>query len=143
GIPLPHGRTALFFVVLWTLLLGSALASEFMPRRPNAILLRGVGIGVLVAVGAYYVGCLRLSYFKEWKFDADTKQVYWLISDLHEHCGIANFVTDWRYSNALNFYRAAYRNYKLSEFPFTGAADLPTGQSGYIVYYPTSEEFIK
>jgi hypothetical protein len=141
GNPLPKGRYALFFVLLWTLAFGCVLAIRFQSASKDAI--RWCGIAVLIAVAVYFLGCLRLSYFKEWRFDADTKQVYWVVDGLRRRCGIDDFGVDWRYSDALNFYRTAYGNSSLGKFTVSGSDSLPTDRSAYVIFYPASEEFIK
>jgi hypothetical protein len=140
-IPLPRARTALFFVLLWTLLFGCVLTVLFQSGKTEVI--RRFGIGVLMLIAAYFVGCLRLGYFKEWRFNADTKQVYWVITDLRRRCGVTDFGTDWRYSSVLNFYRTAYGNHLLPEFATSNSGELPTDRGTYVIFYPTSEEFIK
>jgi len=138
-ILLPKGRTGLFFVVLWTLIFGVALTIRFQSAGKDVI--RSVGITTLILAGAYFVGCLRLGYFKEWQFNAYTKYVYWLVNDLHVRCGITKFASEWRYGAALRFYRKAYTNDSLAEF--SDLLELPTDRSAYVVFYPTSEQFIQ
>jgi hypothetical protein len=137
---LPKDRTALFFVTFWTLAFGGALAVRF--RRTSRDFAGCVGLGVLIAVAFYFAGCLRLGYFKEWRFDADTKQVYWVLDDLRRECGITDFCTDWRYHVSMNFYRLAYGNTSLKEFTASSSGELPTGKSAYAIFLPTSEEFV-
>src|SRR5690348_997708 len=74
GLLLPKDRTALFFAPLSLLVFGVATAISGGSRIRCS--LRVVGI-VLLCIGAlYFVGSLRLSYFKEWKFDADVKTAF-------------------------------------------------------------------
>jgi hypothetical protein len=140
-IPLPNGRTALMFVVLWCVAFAAALAARFEAPRFDAI---GASAAVvLVASIAYFAGCLRLGYFREWQFDADTKQVYWLVSDLRTRCGITKFSIDWRYSSALDFYRLAYNNSSIPNFPAEETGNIPTDRDAYVLYAPDSADFIK
>jgi predicted Na+-dependent transporter len=138
-IPLPQDRTALFFVLLWTLAFGAALAVRF--QSPARDVARSCGIGVLIAVAAFFAGCLRFSYFKEWKWNADTRQVYWAADDVRRRCGVTSFGTDWKYTGALNVYRAAYAHDSYAAFT-SSIEELPTDRDAYIVYYPDSVEFI-
>jgi hypothetical protein len=138
-ILLPTGRTGLFFVVLWTLIFGVALSIRAQSAGKDVI--RTLGATTLILAGAYFVGCLRMGYFKEWKFNADTKQLYWLVNDLHVRCGITKFATDWRYGAALRFYRQAYGSDSLAEF--SDLLELPTDRSAYVLFYPSSEAFIR
>jgi len=140
-IPLPQDRTALFFVLLWALTLGAVLAVRF--QSPTRDFVRSYGIGVLIAIAAFFAGCLRFSYFKQWRFDADTRQVYWVADGLRRRCGVTDFGTDWKYTGALNVYRAAYAHDSYAAFTASMSDELPTDRDAYILYYPQSVEFIK
>lgn len=140
-IPLPQGRTALMFVLLWCVAFGTALAARY--EIPHFDPIRAGGALVLILSVAYFAGCLRLGYFKEWLFDADTKQLYWLVSDLRARCGIKKFSVDWRYSSALDFYRLAYHNTSIPNFEAAYSDNIPKDREAYVIYYPTSEDFIK
>lgn len=129
---LPKSRTGLFFVPLCTLIFGVALSLRF----------RWWGAVVLMLMGVYFLGCLRLSYFKEWKFDGDVKPVYWILNDLNHRCGFTEFATDWRYGSPLNFYRRVYANSTLPAF--TGLSmPFPTNKDVYVLNFPTTEDFIR
>jgi hypothetical protein len=123
-----------------TLASGAALAIRFQSGTKRVI--RYLGIGVLILAAAYFVGCLRLGYFKEWRFNADSKQVYRVVDGLRRRCGVSGIVTEWRYAGPLNFYRRSYGNYSIPEFAGAGVS-LPTDKNIYVVYYPNNEEFIK
>jgi hypothetical protein len=140
GLLLPKDRTALFFVPLLTIMFGAGV--EMLYRLSG----RAAGLAAATVLGVaavYFCGCLRLGYFKEWKFDADTKHVYWLVNDLRHRCGITDFITDWRYTSSLNFYRRAYDNASLPQFTTSISDHLPPGRTAYVIYYPTSVEFIR
>jgi hypothetical protein len=138
---LPKERTALFFVPLWTLAFGGALAFLFRSEARDE--LRTCGLGALIVAAVFFIGSLRLAYFKEWTWDADTRQVYLILDGLRRRCGITDFATDWRYSMALNFYREAYGNGALKEFSASTSGELPAGKPAYAIFFPTSEEFIR
>jgi hypothetical protein len=138
-ISLPKGRSSLFLILLITLLFGAALVLRLQSWSPTTF---GC-VGVLLLVAIYFMGCLRIGYFKEWRYDADTKQIYWILSDLHRRCGITRFVADWRYYSPLIFYRAADGNHSLPEFPMTASGEIPTDRDAYALFYATSEDFIK
>ncbi len=140
-IPMPYGRTALPFVLLWFLIFGAALSVRLQPARRDWI--RSCGLAVLIATAVYFAGCLRLGPFKVWKFDGDTKQLYWVVSDLQTRCGITRFAIDWRYSSALNFYRMMYRNTSIPKFYGEDTDNLPPDQSAYVVPYPDIGDFIR
>jgi hypothetical protein len=139
-IPLPKDRTGLFFLPLWTLTICGSLAAILQTK--SARLVTRLGTALLVVIAAYFVGCLRLGYFREWKFDSDTKQLYWILNDLHQRCGIDKFAIDWRYHLPLNFYREVYRNYELKEFSEVTSGEMPTDRDAYAVFFPSTEDFL-
>src|SRR5205814_9760211 len=98
---LPRVRTGLFFVPLSILVFAGALVNA----QP---FLRSCGIALLAINAVYFIGCLRLGYFKEWQYNSDSKQTYQALRDVAQRCGIDDFVTDWKYVAALNFYRGYY-----------------------------------
>jgi uncharacterized membrane protein len=140
GLLLPKDRTGMFFAMLFTLAFGSALALRFELARRDP--LRWVGLTALILVAAYFGGCLRLGYFKEWKFDADTKQLYWAAVDASRRCGVREFATHWMYPGALNFYKRSYGNQSLT-FPSDASQPIPAGKTGYLLYYPENAAFIQ
>ena len=99
---LPMDRTALFVAVIGTMLIGLAAG---LPAASRDWSRTGL-LAMLFAVSIYYLGCLRLSYFKEWRWDADVNKVYPVLVDYSRTYGIANVVSEWRYTSALGFYRA-------------------------------------
>jgi len=135
GLLLPKQRTGLFFVPLVMMLFGALLAgSGPIARRSGAVLL------TLNAI--CFLGCLRLSYFEEWKFDADAKQLYWTLRYFDRNCGVHRFVTQWYYSASLNFYRQVNHDASLPELAgFTGEA--PLQGDAYVLFYPAEERFIQ
>src|ERR1051326_3397531 len=138
---LPQTRTGLFFVAFWTLVFGSAVALRLRKARWDVA--GSFGVAVLIVVALYFAGCLRLTYFREWKFDLDTKQVYWTVYNLHRRCGITDFGTNFRYHMSMNFYRTAYGHYILKEFPPSSDRKLPDNRSACVIFFPESEEFIQ
>jgi len=137
---LPKQRTALFFVPLLTLAFGGAAALQSHPGKAKPAGM--VGAGVLAIAGLYFLGCARLGYFKEWRFDSVTEHLYWLVEDLHHRCGFNDFCIDWRYHVALNFYRSVY-NSSLAEFQGSTSGELPPGKMAYAIFLPTSQDFIR
>ena len=130
GVPLPMERTSIFFVPLAMLLIG--LGAAVTPASRLGMCRQFAGIAVLSLCAFYFLGCLRLSHFKEWKFDADVKQVYGVLSDLHRRTGVQEFGIDWRYASPLNFYREYLHDHSLPEFH--GKSVPPPGQQVYVVH---------
>ncbi len=59
---------------------------------------------MLALIACYSIGCLRLTYFKEWKWDADMKNVYSILADDNRTYGVTDVSTNW-HAAALNCYR--------------------------------------
>jgi len=135
GVLLPRQRTGLFFVPLVMLLFGALLAGA----GPSA---RKLGAALLTLNAVCFLGCLRLSYFEEWKFDADSKQLYWTLRHLERNCGVRHFVTQWQYAGSLNFYRQVNHDSSLPEF-VADAGDSPGEGEAYVLFYKEEEHFIK
>jgi hypothetical protein len=136
---LPKNRTGLFLVVLFTLFFGAAAASCWRSKRSR--FMTGLGVAVLVFNAVYFLGCLRMTYFKEWRFNADSKEIYWRLVDLNRRCDVDSFSTEWRYVAALNFYRSRSGYPPLPQF-VTATANTP-GERAYIAYYRNSRQFLR
>jgi hypothetical protein len=72
-LPLPLGRTGIFLVPLITLLAGIVAAAPAI--SPTSRWLRLGITSSLFCIASYFLFCLRLSYFREYQWDADTKEV--------------------------------------------------------------------
>jgi len=140
-IPLPKDRTGVFLLPLCMLPICGALATIVQFRTGRVV--QFFGTATLALVAFYFFGCLRLNYFREWKFDSDAKTLYWMMNDLHRRCHIDKFGIDWRYHLALNFYREVYQNYELKEFSMSTSGELPADRDAYAVFLPTSGDFIR
>jgi hypothetical protein len=141
GILPPLDRTAEFVAPLGTLVIamlaGLGLSSGQFPRLAGNIL-----GALLFCLALSYRGSLRLTYFKEWKYDADVRDAYWVVSYYSHKYGITHAASQWRYSSALNFYRAAYRPDGLA--PFEGfIKTCPPSQPMYVLYLPEDDECVR
>jgi hypothetical protein len=137
-IPLPMDRTAIYVVVLITLFLG-ILAAVPIPTRAGEISRRCMTI-MMVVLGSYFLLCLRMNYFKEWKWDSDTDKLYKVLASYNHACGLRDIAPDWRYDAALNYYRNASGRETFPEFPH--ANDLPAGKQAYVLYEPDDDSFL-
>ena len=136
---LPKGRTGLFLVLLFTLFLGYLVAQAWQASRTRWAGYFGTAILTLNAL--YFLGCSRLTYFHEWRYNSDSRQIYELMKSLRQRCALTDWITEWRYMSALNFYRDSLRD---GQFPeFEGSTTIPAGHSAYLVYDPDSKEFIQ
>ena len=137
-VPLPKDRTGIYIVILATLFAG-ALAATPIPTRTGEITRRGMTI-LAIAVGSYFLLCLRSHYFKEWKWDADADKIYSVLASYNHACGLKDIAVDWRYDAALNFYRSASGRETFPEFPHSN--DLPPGRRAYVLYEPEDHDFL-
>jgi hypothetical protein len=138
-IPLPMERTAIFFVPLALLLIGIGAALPSASRF--GAVSRFASIAVLSLCAIYFLGCLRVSYFREWKFDADVKDVYGVLQDLHNRSDIREIEVDWRYAYPLNFYRQYFHDQRLASFTWT--EPHVEGKPAYVLHLPEAEDFIR
>jgi len=102
---LPKDRTALYFFPLFMIAAG-ALAAIPPPSRTGRYV-RASFIGALVVMAAYFLFCLRLTYFKEWYWDADVQKTYEILSCLNREHQVTHVASTWEYRGPLNFYQLA------------------------------------
>jgi hypothetical protein len=135
---LPKDRTALYLVPLSTLLVG-CVAAVPLPSRFGEFF-RRLLVTALFCLGILFLMCMRLTYFKEWKYDANVNRVYEVIAYYNRSYGIRDVATEWRYCASLNFYRRMSGRETFNEFiPLTS---YPAGKKMYVLYYPNDEGFI-
>jgi hypothetical protein len=130
NVPLPLGRTGIFLIPLCTLVAGVIAAA---PARSvlSQWLRRGL-TGVLICLAFYFLLCLRLTYFKEYQWDADVKDVYSVLARLNHLYGVTDVTTNGFYAGPLNFYRVLSKKETFSEFtPLAG--DPAVGNSIYVL----------
>jgi hypothetical protein len=128
GLPLPLGRTGIYFVTLCTLGAGIIAAA---PDR-NALsrwVHRGL-VATLVGLACYFVLCLRFSYFQEYRWNADVKEVYSELARLNHTQGVTDIQSAGVFVSALNFYREVSGQETFPEFRI----DTPEVSSGRAVY---------
>jgi hypothetical protein len=139
NVPLPLGRTGIYLVPLCTLIAGvigaqpdRSLASQWLRR----------GIKVMfVCLACYFLLCLRLNYFKEWRWDADEKDVYPVLARYNHVYGVTDVGAGWSCVAALNYYRAisqkeTFQIFKL-ELPYPAV-----GRSVYVLNELFDVEFL-
>ena len=143
GIPLPLDRTALW-VALVSLVTAGALASLRLSSRAGRFSGRALTV-ILVLIGCYNIGCLRLTYFNEWKYDADMKNVYAVLASYNHTYSLTKISTNWRYVGALNCYRLISGRETIEKIPYAPsvAGEYPPGYQAYVVYYPVDQGFVK
>jgi hypothetical protein len=105
GLLLPMGRTAIYLVPLCTLIAG-IIAAVPAWSRAGVWLHRGL-VAAFFTLACYFLLCLRLTYFEEWKWDAEVKDVYALLAKYNHLDGVTEVGCSWYYTSTLNFYRVA------------------------------------
>lgn len=138
GLLLPKERTALYVPPLCVLILGAGAAAPVLSRL-QALWRRGL-VGMLFLVGVYFLLCLRLTYFKEWRWNADVKDVYTVLSCCNQSYGLREIASSWCYVAPLNFYRQLGGE-AIDELVSTPA--YPADRQAYVLTYAFDHGFIE
>jgi hypothetical protein len=143
GILLPLDRTAMWVMLLFLAMAG-AMAAVPLPSLRGRISGKAL-TAILVAIACYNIGCLRLTYFNEWKYDADMKNVYSVLAYYNHTYGVSKVSTNWRYVASLNYYREISGHETIEKIPGapTAANEYPPGYQAYVFFYPVDEDFFK
>lgn len=142
-ILMPLGRRAVFIVPLCMLAIGAALALRVASRRGRWI--RGAALGMLWATAAYFICCLRSTYFMEWKYNADAKELYSAIAHYNHTCGVQDIGVNWRYVSVLNFYRvlSGYETFpEITGESKPVLAEYTLGKPLYVIHFASDMPFI-
>jgi hypothetical protein len=138
GLLLPFNRTALFYVPLFTLFVG-AIFSIPIESRMGRVSARA-GMGVICFVALHFILSMRLTYFGEWRYDADVRTVYaTLASYNHTYC-VSDVGSSWLYVASLNFYRLLSGRESFPEFE--SGEQLPTDAQVYVLNGLSDRDFI-
>jgi hypothetical protein len=137
-VPWPKDRTAIYVVSLLTLLAG-ILAAIPIPSRAGEYSRRGL-TAILFVLAGYFLATIRISYFKEWKWDSDVDKVYGILVYYNHTCAVKDVPVNWRYDAALNYYRIASRRETLANF--SSIREYPVGKRAYVLYAPEDGDFI-
>ena len=143
GILLPLDRTAMWVILLFLVMAGSLAAVPAPTRLGRASCCALTGILTLIA--GYNLGCLRLNYFNEWKYDADMKNVYAVLAHYNHTYGMTKVSTNWRYVASINCYRTMSGHETIEPIPDAPVVVnfYPAGYQAYVFYYPADEDFYK
>ena len=141
GILLPLDRTAMWVLLLFLTVAG-ALAAAPLTSAAGRVSGKALTV-ILAAIACYNIGCLRLTYFKEWKYDADMKNVYAVLTSYNHSRGVTRVAANWRYVGALNCYRQMSGRETLEQIPDAPSVvnSYPPGYQAYVFFYPADEEF--
>jgi hypothetical protein len=116
---LPKQRTGIWIVPLIMLAAGSVATGR-----------RGLTIA-LYSLSIYFLLCLRLDHFREWRWEADVNKVYDVVAYYNHTYGVKRIGCSWRYSAALNYYRVASGRESLDEI--SGGPPIPAGRPLYVL----------
>ena len=135
GLLLPKDRTAIFLFPLFMIFAG-ALAAIPPPSRIGRYL-RASFLGALAIMSIYFLSCLRLTYFKEWYWDADVQKTYAILSCLNREHQVTHVASTWEYHAPLSFYQLAQRT-SMEEISDTFDTPADTSLRGGYVAFPRS-----
>ncbi|HEY2842512.1 MAG TPA: hypothetical protein VGJ09_02635 [Bryobacteraceae bacterium] len=138
GLPLPKTRTGIFLLPLCTLL-AAVIAASPARSRISQWLRRGTTAAIF-CLACYFLLCLRVSYFEEYQFDADLKDVYSVLARLNHTYGINDVAAHALYYSPLEFYRVRSNRETFTEFLDVDA--LPSGRSAYVLRWPYYHAFV-
>jgi hypothetical protein len=139
GILLPLDRTAMWAVLLFLTAAGALAAAPFGSAAGKAL------TAVLFLIACYNIACLRLTYFKEWNYDADMKNVYGVLASYNHTYGVTKVSTNWRYVGSLNCYRLISGHETIEKIPDAPsvANSYPPGYQAYVGYYSVDKDFFQ
>ncbi len=126
-------RTASYFAPLLFLIAGAVVAAP-KPSKPATV--------AFFTAAIYFLCCLRLTYFREWKFNADVKQTYSVLAYYNHQFGLRDIFPNWRYAAALNFYRIRSGRETLPNLEYK-LPPYPGDRAAYVMYYPDDQRFIE
>jgi hypothetical protein len=140
SLPLPLGRTGIFLIPLCTLIagvIGAAPARSVVSRW----LRRGIS-AVLISMACYFLLCLRLTYFREYQFNADVKDVYSVLARLNHTYDVTDVGVTALYISSLNYYRVLSKRETFPEFELK-VPELSAGKPIYVLSGVAWREFIE
>lgn len=138
GILLPQERTALYIPVLVTALTG-VVAGQPLGGPVRDRVVNRIFTASLLASAVYFTACLRLSYFKEWEWDADVQHAFAVVAR-NFHTG-QRISSSWHYTAPLNFYRKMSGNQAMPEI--VGGAPVPSDADIFVVHGVLDRPFIE
>jgi hypothetical protein len=142
GLLLPYNRIALFYVPLFTLFVGTIAAIPIESRMTPVFqgMSQGIGTSVFSLIALHFLLSLRLTYFGEWRFEADEKAVYSkLVSYNHDYC-VTDVGSNWSYTMPLNFYRVFSGRENFVQFE--PGLPLPVDRQVYVLHGKFDRKFI-
>jgi hypothetical protein len=96
---------------------------------------------VILCLAFYFILCLRLSYFKEYQWDADVKDVYSVLAQCNRSYGVTDVGATALYITSLNYYRVLSKRETFPKFELEDP-ELSPGKSVYVMSGVAWREFI-
>jgi len=140
-LPLPLGRTGIYFVPLCTLLPGIIAALPPAKYPVSRWLSHGI-TAVLICLACYFLLCLRLSYFREYRVDADVKEVYSVLARINHTYGVSDVNATGLYVAPLNYYADLSKRETFPEFKQEDP-ELSVGRFVYVIDAVAWRDFIE
>ena len=140
SLPLPKGRTGIFLLPLLTLIAAAIAASP--AHSGVSKWLRRATTTALFCVAGYFLLCLRVSYFEEYQWDADVKDVYGVLAGLNHASGVTDVAVNWMYHAPLDFYRVISNKETFPEFTLFVEEPPPPGKPVYVLRAGYHQPFI-
>jgi hypothetical protein len=137
-LPLPAGRTGIFFITLSILLAGIASAAPTLSR--GGWICRNSLITMLCILSIYHLFSLRLTYFGEWEYQSDLKQAYAVVACYNHEHNVRNVEASWYYDSGMNFYRLLSGRETFG--PFSSMTPHPTDRDMYVLHGDLERDFI-
>jgi hypothetical protein len=136
-ILLPLDRTGLWFILLLTLAfpIGASLETRSRTVRTAQTLTKAA----LVIACVYFALTLRLSYFTQWEWGAETRQAYDVVAWYSNEYGVRKVPASWHYVPSLNFYRRMWARQPLQ---FHDRAKNAASDGVYVLHGAFDAKFI-
>ena len=113
-LPYPAGRTGLYVLIGFTLLLPFAASvwsrARTAPSRSRLVSMYGLFMAIACLCVGRFIQEFNVHSFVEWKFDASSKALFLRLRELHAHSGLqrpARVAATVRLAAPLEFYRRA------------------------------------
>jgi len=149
GLLMPKDRTSIFFLPLCLMIVG--IVASFPHRDLVGAALRWATVVILIVGSAYFVGCLRIHYFLQWRFNADMEETYRNLVQIVGPGHQAEVPCNFTYTSSLNYYREYFHDDSFGWFwlfdnprraPNTHYKPYPVDQPVYVLTFPQDEDFI-
>ena len=122
-------------------LLGGVIAASPARSLVSQWLRRGL-ITVSLCLAFYFLLCLRVSYFKEYQWDADAKEVYSVLARYNHEYGVTDVGMFDLCFPSLNYYRVLSKRETFREF-HPEPPNPPADKSIYVMSRVNQRSFIE